>query len=260
MVVFIQNSHVKVGVDESRGGAICHLSRVDGDNVINTWDTGRLLQQSYYGNADGSAWNGRPWRWNPVQGGSWDNKPSKLLSVEKVSGKVPEIITRCNPRNWGGCGLCEDVIMTTHIKLLECGKVHVVCTMTYNGGVKHGKSVQEIPACFLHPRYSVLVYKNAKTNELTMVRPNPPGSKNLQKRANPTWAGFVDPNTKEGVFIESANATSLTAYRVDISGNPPESNCSYLAPLLDNYAVKSGSTITYDYYVSFEKLTQDITV
>jgi hypothetical protein len=30
-----------------------------------------MLQQSYYGDADGSSWNGQPWCYNPVQGGSW---------------------------------------------------------------------------------------------------------------------------------------------------------------------------------------------
>ncbi len=261
MVVFIQNDHVKLGVNETQGGAICYLSRVNGENVINTWDTGRLLQQSYYGNSDGSSWNGRPWKWNPVQGGSWDNKPSKVISIEK-SKCGREIITRCHPRNWGGCELCEDVIMTTHIKLKDCGKIHVTCIMTYNGHINHGKSVQEVPACFLHPKYSVLVYKNVKTNELIMVRPNPPGSKNLQKRriCDPTWAGYIDPVTKEGIFIQSSDATSLTAYRVDIPSNPPESNCSYLAPLLDNHAVKSGSTITYEYTVSLEKFDHEIVV
>lgn len=259
MVVFIENKLVKVGIDENRGGAISHISKQGcGKNIINTWDTGRLLQQSYYGNSDGSSWNGKPWRWNPVQGGSWDNQPAQLISVEKVLGDEPCLITKCHPRNWGGCQVCTDVVMTTTIKLKSCGTICVECSMTYSGSEKHGKSVQEIPACFLDPRFSVLVYRNTKTKDVMKVIPNPPGSKNMQKHADPTWAGYVDPATNEGVFISSPNATSLTAYRVDIPTNPRDSNCSYLAPLLDNYAVKSNSTITYSYSVALQSFDVDM--
>lgn len=252
MVVYVSNKLVKVGVDEKRGGAICYVSKnVPGAiNIINTWDTGRLLQQSYYGSPDGSSWNGREWRWNPVQGGSWDNKPSRTVSVEKVSDT--EIITKCQPRNWGGCQLCEDVLMTTHIRLAEDGAINVECTMAYTGLMRQANNVQEIPACFLAPRFSELVYRDKRTRELTRVTPNPPGCKNLQKRADPTWAGYVDPVTGEGVYITSPSATSLTAYRVDIAGNPPESNCSYMAPIMDNYAIKPASVTTYKYTVRLE--------
>lgn len=249
MVVYVSNKLVKVGVDEGRGGAICHVSSTSSGskNVINTWDTGRLLQQSYYGSPDGSAWNGREWRWNPVQGGSWDNQPSKLVSIEKVSDS--EVITKCHPRNWGGCQLCDDVLMTTHIKLDDDGAINVDCTMEYTGPNKQARNVQEIPACFLDARFSVLVYRDKVTKQLTRILPNPPGCKNLQKRADPTWAGYVDPVTGEGVFLSSPLATSLTAYRVNISGNPQESNCSYIAPILDNYAIKPASITKYAYSV-----------
>lgn len=248
MVVYIQNQFVKVGIDEARGGAISWLSTPNGKNVINTWDTGRLLQQSYYGNADGSSWNGRPWKWNPVQGGSWDDQTSRLLSLNRVSDT--EIIAKCHPRNWGGCQLCEDVVMTTHVILEANGTVRVSCTMNYTGAVKQGCNVQEVPACFLDARFTAFLYKDKRTGEIVRVAPNPPGKKNVQKRADPKWeAGYVDPVTGEGVFIESPIATSITAYRVDIPGNPPASNCSYFAPLLDNYSIRAPSTTAYTYTV-----------
>jgi hypothetical protein len=43
---------------------------------------GRLLQQSFYGCVDGSCWANRPWLWNPVQGGSWQNAPG--LTTKKL--------------------------------------------------------------------------------------------------------------------------------------------------------------------------------
>lgn len=259
MVVYISNDFVKVGIDEKRGGAICYISKTkSSENMINTWDTGRLLQQSYYGNNDGSSWNGRHWRWNPVQGGSWDNQGSQLLSLEKSIDEKnrPSLVVRCHPRNWGGCQLCTDVTMTTTIVLENNGDIFVKCMMEYSGDIKHGKSVQEIPACFINPKYTTLVYKNRKTGDVMKVIPNAPGVKNIQKHADPTWVGYIDPITNEGIFISSPSATSLTAYRVDISTNPIESNCSYFAPLLDNYAVKKNTKHMYDFTVQIKCYTK----
>jgi hypothetical protein len=48
------------------GGAVSWLGRGgSGENLLNAFDCGRFLQQSYYGIEDGSDWNGKPWRWNP---------------------------------------------------------------------------------------------------------------------------------------------------------------------------------------------------
>jgi hypothetical protein len=143
--------------------------------------------------------------------------------------------------------------MTTHITLDNDGKVNVKCTMVYSGSEKQGPNVQEVPACFLDARYSLLMYKHKVTGAVITVVPNAPGSKNMQKLANPKWAGYIDPNTGEGVFITSPMATSLTAYRVAIPTNPPTSNCSYLAPLLDRYTIKPGSTIEYVYTVELRR-------
>ena len=63
----------------SAGGAIGWFSASrSGSNLLNTFDHGRYVQQSFYGDADGSDWNGKPWRYNPVQGGSWKNEPAQI--------------------------------------------------------------------------------------------------------------------------------------------------------------------------------------
>lgn len=53
--MYMSNSRLRVGIDTRRGGAITHLSSPvlpeewANINLINTWDSGRLIQQSYYG-------------------------------------------------------------------------------------------------------------------------------------------------------------------------------------------------------------------
>ena len=88
------------------GGALSFLASSSGTvNLVNNWDVGRLVQQSYYGNPDGSVWpmDGQklPWRWNPVQGGSWDNQPGVLLGhAVQEDGRC--FATYGMPRNWAG--------------------------------------------------------------------------------------------------------------------------------------------------------------
>jgi hypothetical protein len=66
-MVYLRNARLRVGMDTTRGGAISHVSSPvmppewAGRNLINTFDSGRLIQQSYYGCYDGSCWTHRPW-------------------------------------------------------------------------------------------------------------------------------------------------------------------------------------------------------
>lgn len=81
-LTYLQNRNYKIGIDLKRAGVITWISspRIPGpmrnQNLINTWDAGRLLQQSFYGCPDGSCWATKPWVYNPVQAGSWTNQPS----------------------------------------------------------------------------------------------------------------------------------------------------------------------------------------
>ena len=63
---YINNGTVQLGVDLDRGGGVFHFStKKTKKNLLNHFDNGRLVQQSYYGEVDGSTWSGRTWRWNP---------------------------------------------------------------------------------------------------------------------------------------------------------------------------------------------------
>jgi hypothetical protein len=89
---------MQVGMDISRGAGICWVSEGgSAKNWLNAYDTGRFIQQSYYGREDGSNWNGQKWRWNPVQGGSWQCHPS---SVQEHSCDGKCLTAKITPRNW----------------------------------------------------------------------------------------------------------------------------------------------------------------
>jgi hypothetical protein len=65
--LFLNNARLRVGVDTDRGGAISFVSSPvmppewANVNLVNTWDAGRLIQQSYYGCYDNTCWVDRPW-------------------------------------------------------------------------------------------------------------------------------------------------------------------------------------------------------
>jgi hypothetical protein len=70
--VFIDNGALRLGVNKTSGACIGFLSAGKiSPNILNSYDRGRFVQQSYYGDPDGSMWNKNPWRYNPVQGGHW---------------------------------------------------------------------------------------------------------------------------------------------------------------------------------------------
>ena len=245
MVVYISNSFVKVGVDEEKGGAICYMSHANNtQNVINCWDCGRCIQQSYYGRDDGTNWNGKSWCWNPVQAGSWNNLHARINSLVRVSDT--RLVIHTTPRNWGGGELCEDVEMITDITLLPQGHVHMNCVMRYKGKEIHPVKDQEIPACFFDSSFSTLIYRTKNGNTIKTI-PTEPSNNNMRTDADATWAGYMNPQTKQGVFVTCPRATQLTAYRVENTSQPHLSNCSYMAPLIVS-AIAPESTVTYDVY------------
>ena len=74
---YLENDRFRVGVRLMWGGGICYISDernpVSGlKNLVNQADTGRLIQQSYYGTGPNGEYtpgtfNNSDWRYNPVQ-------------------------------------------------------------------------------------------------------------------------------------------------------------------------------------------------
>ena len=86
---FIDNGRFKLGVDLGWGGTINYIEDMTHEepgltNLVNKHDTGRLIQQSYYGTGAiegvfewGSFNDSDHWPYNPVQGGDKGNKASR---------------------------------------------------------------------------------------------------------------------------------------------------------------------------------------
>jgi hypothetical protein len=87
--VVLQNEELCVGILPASGGAVGFVAPTqDAPNRLNRYDRGRYLQQSYYGDEDGSKWNDTPWRYNPVQGGDWRGGTPRLAEWHSTDQEV----------------------------------------------------------------------------------------------------------------------------------------------------------------------------
>lgn len=250
-LVRLENGHLSVGLKRDSGGAIAWLSASGSEkNLVNAYDRGRLVQQSYYGNVDGSRWNGKPWRWNPVQGGDWRGKSSKLL---ELTAKASTAFVKTQPVHWASGEELEKTCME-QILTLDGPLLHVHFQFTQRGGRDHAVAHQELPAVFVEPELNTLVVYSGDapwTNQpLERVQPGWP---NEYRPMTENWAAYVDANDYGlGVYVPVANR--LTCYRFGKDAKALGA-CSYFAPL-GEFDIKADFVWQYDAYFSIGKTAE----
>ena len=231
--VYFQNAQLKLGVRKDAGACVGYLSGPDGRNVFNSYDHGRFVQQSYYGQADGSLWVKQPWRYNPVQGGDYQGTPATVLEFK---AEPTRLYSKTRPRHWASGADLPEVVMEQWLSL-EDDLFHLRVRMTYSGNTSHPAHHQEIPAVFLEPDFDTLVLHDGKE-----LRRWKPGWPNEQVKLPQHWAIYLDAQGKGvGMYIPAAN--EATCYRF---GKPGDSSaCSYIAPLT-TFALTPGKVFEYE--------------
>jgi hypothetical protein len=241
--LYLDNGQLRLGVNKTSGACIGYLARSDTQqNVLNHYDQGRFVQQSYYGDEDGSRWVEKPWRYNPVQGGNYRGEDAV---VQELHTDKSTMYAKVTPRNWAGGQLLPEVVMEQWIKL-QGPLAHVRFKMTYHGDKTHAPRHQEIPAIFVQPELKTLIaYDGARpwTND-TLTR-KVPGWPNQSQKLTENWVAYInDQNCGVGAYVPIAS--EATCYRFEGGGN---SNCSYVAPLT-TFALTPGKEFEYDFYLT----------
>lgn len=249
--VFLDNGQVRLGVKKTSGAGIAWFSESQGRNLVNHWDHGRLIQQSYYGNEDGSLWAKQPWRWNPVQGGDYRGKPAQVLDLQT---RTNWLYAKTLPKHWANGADLTNTVMEQWITLT--GRVaHVRYKFTYTGTEKHSEQDQEIPAFFVEPDLETLVvYTGDKpwTGDTNLHR-SKPGWPNESRAFTEPWAAYVGTNDFGiGAYVRAAK--NLTCYRFG-DGDPKHGSCSYFAPLT-RFSVVPGFVWEYDLYVTIGSINE----
>ncbi|WDE97174.1 hypothetical protein PQO03_04295 [Lentisphaera profundi] len=257
---YLDNGTVRIGIDRSRGGCIGFFGQSKTQrNLLNHFDEGRFVQQSYYGDKDGSNWNGNPWIYNPVQGGSWDKQPSRMLDF-KVNQKDHSLYSKVEPRRWSSAKPCPEAIMEQQIKLKD-NIASITFTMNYSGEDHNDERHQEMPAVFVDGALKKFYYsKEGKlVNEapLILAEGAKAGKKGLGLgKSTSEWVAYVDDN-QWGVGIYTPGTTDFTVYKAlgDGTTGPDGSACSYVAPLR-TFTLKKGLKVEYTVYMTIGSLKQ----
>lgn len=255
--VTVQSWFYKAGVGANVGGAVNYIgSTLANQNFLNVHDTGRLLQQSYYGDADGSVYGGNPWVWNPVQGGDVFGNTGVVLNVTQPSGS--QVATTSWPRNWAGGQLLKDVVMNTKVTVNN-DHVAINMRMRYSGTKSQSSHPQELPAVFVARRYDKLWYYDGKKpwtgGPVSWIYPHTfyDMKDAASTQVNPTegWVAYQNSVTGEAVGILSPSLVVAIAYRVGFEnvGGPTDFNTSYVAPIAW-FGIPPGADISYNVYVA----------
>lgn len=257
--IFIDDGRIKIGFNMSRGAGIYYISESNSqNNLINNFDTGRLIQQSFYGNEDGSAWPGagpngsaKPWAWNPVQGGSYDGQVSRINRWGTARNCFRSSVT---PRNWAGKNMIEEVTMEQTVCILPGAVARCHFVMKYTGSTHHAPREHEMPAVFvdwsLHQLISYAGNAPWTNQPLSTITPPPqhgPINNDYHNDLTEHWAAWVN-DSGLGIGIYFPHTTRITCYKYEVPGNHGAS-CCYLAPLVAS-GLAPGATVEYDVYVA----------
>ena len=275
-VYYIENEYYKLGVRLSWGGGICYLrdlkKKVGGiENLINQADTGRLVQQSYYGTygngdyVDGD-YNGVRWPYNPVQGGDVHGNPSRIIDV--VVGEN-SLYIKAQPQDWGHNGdLTISYMENTYI--LENNYVRVDNRFVDFSGWEHRYANQELPAFYTLSYFGDFTYyggsKPWENKELSTRKDlNFWGDATyhndcifrMRNSNTETWCAWTNSMTNYGIGLYVPNVDTLLAGRHAYNGSKDSLNgaTNYVAPLC-TLKIVSFEPIEYSYMMTTGSLEQ----
>lgn len=241
--VFIDNRRVRIGVDLLWGGALSYFEDLDSDveavrvdgrvkvdsdaserygkrafsknvNLINRFDPGRLVQQSYYGTNGSSGdgyvqgeFMGNLWNYNPVQGGNQFGESSKIVDL-RVTDNV--LYVKCRPLDWA---LPKENITPSYMEAtytLDGNLMNAECRFVDYSGYTPYYTSQEIPAFYCIEPLNRFVYyggENPWSDETLTVEPDLifwPDAGYPKFESPENWSAFIgefDDSFGIGVYV-----------------------------------------------------------
>ncbi len=252
VVTYLDNGVVKIGVDINKGGTITYLGKVgDGRDMVNSFDMGRMVQQSYYSGPvpfQGGYWGGRDWAWNPVAAGNYQGYAS---SVQQYDNDGTVIYVKRIPLQWAlSGGVASECTMEEWITL-EDNVVKVRCRINNNRAdtVFYRGFHQELPAIYTNPPFwRIFTYNGSSpfTNgSLTqIIQSGPPWT---YFSATEHWTAIVD-TANFGVGVYHPQAQYTVGGTAGYNSGVDTSNTAYVSPLLVEH-IDYNIIYEYEYYL-----------
>jgi hypothetical protein len=266
----ITTDEITLIVDLSRGGAIKHISsttQLASRNLVNIYDEGRYIQQSYYAGQDASRINEgqsgdwSPWPWNPIQVGDYAANRAEILEYREENNAL---YVKCIPMQWDMNNREADAIMEQWINI-EGPVIKVRNKLTiHNISDVYGAPTpraQEVPAVYpvssldaLYAYTGDAPFTKGSLTQLPVVNlesgfwgiyDGQSGRKSITEK----WMAFVNTENKFGIGVYTPSAERFLA---GMAGQPghwsTEPSTSYIAPVKTE-TLKEGDVYEYTYYL-----------
>ena len=287
--VYIESQNLKLGVDLLWGGALSYLEDLDSNveavvvdgkievdsnaskrynteavntnvNLINRNDTGRLVQQSYYGTLeyDFAKYNDNDWRYNPVQGGNQYNDASKIVDLRITEDSI---YVKCRPLDWAKE---KEYITPSYMEAtytFENGLVHASCRFVDFSGYPSATATQEIPAFYCVEPLGRFVYYGGKkpwTNDKLTIKDDLifwPDANYPTFESSEHWAAFTgmfEDSFGIGLYVPEQTKFLSGIYAKGETTNEDPSRdgpTSYIAVVKD-MEFKSFAPFSYEFYLA----------
>ncbi|MDR1630678.1 MAG: hypothetical protein LBS36_10780 [Oscillospiraceae bacterium] len=266
-VVYIENSRYKLGASLLWGGAISYLEDFsDNDssltNLINCHDTGRLVQQSYYGTNSAPYVPGMAfdvtWSYNPVQGGNKYNQSSKIIDIQRSEGRL---YIKGRARDWAKPEFTYCYMENTYT--LYGDRVQVDNRFVDYSPYTHPLSEQECPAFYTVSALGTFIYydgENQWADDTLTIRndlgfwgdPNEPQvNKSYASPADESWSAWVNSASDWGIGVYTPGVKGMKAGRYEYDGTKDAAGnaTNYVAPL-GRFQLVQCSPSAYSYLIT----------
>jgi len=300
-MVYLSSTDYKIGIDLDWGGALTYMedltnsvtssvkkygtkttevdfkSKVNTSswsyntsssvNLINAHDTGRLVQQSYYGTGsypyEPGMYGEAVWNYNPVQGGNLYNEASKIVDL-KVSDN--EIYIKCRPLDWAKEAKDITPSYMEAWYTLENGLMRATCRFVDFSGYPGVTTSQELPAFYcVEPLNDFVYYSGGEpwSDNNTKVNRTDLGfwgtATDQDFICNENWAAFKgddDDSFAIGIYCPGQTLFHTGVYyggdgstRCSTTSPATEDPTSYMG-VVDYLHFRSYEPISYCYYIS----------
>lgn len=247
---YIENQRFKLGVDVGWGGAVSYLEDKactipDLGNLVNRHDTGRLIQQSFYGVQENDEYTpgisfDTKWRYNPVQGGDQYNNASRLIDLVVTE---TSIYVKAQPQDWSLDNQLTPSYMENTYTLYD-DRVQVDNRFTDYSGWEHPFAGQELPAFYTVSYLDTFVWYNGEdswTGDTLSSKNNLPFWGDhagqctfiLREKNTETWCAWINGSDDYGLGVYAPNIDQLKAgrYLYDGSKSDMAESTGYVAPV-----------------------------
>ncbi len=251
--VYIQNKKYKLGIDLNWGGTVNYFrdksSRIQGlTNLVNMHDTGRLIQQSFYGTAgvpgvyQPGMYGEAQWVYNPVQGGDLYGNASRLIDLV-IEDK--RIYIKSQPQDWAMNNQLTPSYMENTYTLKD-DHVQVDNRFVDFSGWEHPYTTQELPALYTVSYLDTFVWYDGEDSwkgDTLSFRGDLPFwgdsaygdtcSFALREPNTETWCAWVNTEVDYGLGLYVPNVDVFKAGRYEYNGTllATDAPCNYVAPL-----------------------------